>query len=178
MSYIRRLFSSSAKPLAMGVQKASFGAGCFWGTEKFFRKEFNLIDAKVGYQGGDAKNPTYKQVCTGNTGHAEVLVVEYDDTKVNYADLVRFFYRMHDPTTLNRQGNDTGTQYRSVIFFYTPEQEAIAKKVTQEIIDEKRYPDPIVTQIAPAGEFYTAEDYHQKYLEANPGGYCNHRIRW
>jgi peptide-methionine (S)-S-oxide reductase len=157
---------------------AAFGAGCFWGTEKWFRKQFGqaLKTTAVGYMGGTTKNPNYEQVCTGRTGHAEVLYLEYDPSKVKYDELVQFFFRMHDPTTKDRQGNDKGTQYRSVIFYYTPEQKEIAERVTHEI--QARFKDPIVTTIEPASEFYKAEEYHQQYLEKNPQGYCNHYLRW
>ncbi|CAF0846915.1 unnamed protein product [Adineta ricciae] len=162
-----------------GVELATFGAGCFWGTEKFFRKQFgsNLLSAMVGYMGGASKT-TYEDVCTGTTNHAEVLQVSYDPSKVVYADLVRFFFRMHDPTTLNRQGNDRGTQYRSVIFTYTNEQQKTAEQVRDEVQASGKVKGQIVTQIQPADglQFFKAEPYHQKYLEENPGGYCNHRL--
>jgi peptide-methionine (S)-S-oxide reductase len=162
-----------------GMELATFGAGCFWGTEKFFRKQFgsNLISALVGYMGGASKS-SYADVCTGTTNHAEVLQVSYDPNKVPYDDLVRFFFRMHDPTTLNRQGNDRGTQYRSVIFTHTSEQQQIAEKVRDEIQASGKIKGNIVTQIQSANglQFYIGEPHHQKYLENNPGGYCNHRM--
>ncbi|KAL0483600.1 peptide methionine sulfoxide reductase [Acrasis kona] len=162
----------------MSLQKVAFGAGCFWGTEKFFVKQFAkaINQVKVGYMGGSSKNPSYRDVCTGQTGHAEVLYLEYKPEEVKFEDLVEYFFRMHDPTTLNRQGNDQGTQYRSAIFYYTEEQKAAAEKVKKDISSKVK--GEIVTEIAPASEFYVAEDYHQKYLENNPGGYCNHRLRW
>jgi len=155
-------------------------AGCFWGVEKYFRKQFPeaIIDCKVGYCGGETKNPSYKQVCTGTTNHAEVLQIDYDTNKVKYSDLLNFFWRVHDPTTINRQGNDVGTQYRSVIFYHSPEQESEAHRVLKEVQQSGKWNDPIVTQIVPEQPFYTAEEYHQKYLEVNPSGYCNHRIHW
>lgn len=162
-----------------GAELATFGAGCFWGTEKFFRKQFgtNLLSALVGYMGGASKS-SYEQVCTGTTDHAEVLQVSYEPTKVNYADLVRFFFRMHDPTTLNRQGNDRGSQYRSVIFTHTNEQQKIAEQVRDEVQASGKIKGQIVTQIQPAKglQFFEGEPYHQRYLEENPGGYCNHRL--
>eukprot|EP00128_Syssomonas_multiformis_P001742 Colp12_sorted_trinity150504_noHs@20750 len=163
----------------MSFEKVAFGAGCFWGTEKFFRKEFkdSLKETAVGYMGGHTDNPKYKEVCSGQTNHAEVLYVEYYPEKVKFEDLVTFFYRMHDPTTLNRQGNDVGTQYRSAIFYYTPEQKSVAEAVTAKLQKEK-FSSPITTEIAAAQTFYRGEDYHQLYLEKNPGGYCNHRLRW
>ena len=163
----------------IGVELATFGAGCFWGTEKFFRKQFapNLISAMVGYMGG-ASTTNYEQVCTGTTNHAEVLQVSYEPSKLNYADLVRFFFRMHDPTTLNRQGNDRGTQYRSVIFTHTNEQQKIAEQVRDEVQASGNIKGQIVTQIQPANglQFFAGEPYHQRYLEHNPDGYCNHRL--
>jgi len=161
------------------IQKATFGGGCFWGMEKWYRKQFpNLISTTVGYMGGNKQFPTYKDVCTGLTGHAEVIQMEYDPKKIAFEDLVTFFFRIHDPTTLNRQGNDIGTQYRSVIFYHTDEQETIARRLLHESQQSGKIQGEIVTQIIPAGEFWKAEDYHQKYLEKNPDGYCNHRIRW
>ena len=125
------------------------------------------MSSKVGYTGGTAVNPTYREVCTGTTGHAEALQIEYDPSKVKYEDLVEYHFRMHDPTTMNRQGNDTGTQYRSAIFFHTPEQERIAKEV-RDLLQATKIKGKIVTEIVPAKVFYPAEDYHQLYLEANP----------
>jgi len=164
----------------MAFHRAAFGAGCFWGVEKFFRKEFKdgLKETAVGYMGGNKKNPSYEDVCSGKTGHAEVLYLEYDPKVVNYRDLLLFFWKIHDPTTLNRQGNDVGTQYRSTVFYYTEEQKKLAQEVKEEV-QKTRYPkNPIVTEIAAATEFYKGEDYHQLYLEKNPYGYCNHRPRW
>jgi len=147
--------------------------------EKWFRKEFGdgLVKTAVGFMGGKAKNPTYEQVCSGKTGHAEVLQVEYNKDKVKYEDLLKFFWRMHDPTTLNRQGNDMGTQYRSAVFYHNEEQQRLAQKVKEEI-QKDRYKQPVVTEIAPASDFYKAEEYHQLYLDKNPSGYCNHKLRW
>lgn len=162
-----------------GTELATFGAGCFWGTEKFFRKQFgaNLLSAFVGYMGGASK-ASYEDVCTGTTNHAEVLQLSFDPSKQPYADLVRFFFRMHDPTTLNRQGNDRGTQYRSVIFTHTTEQQKIAEQVRDEIQASGKVKGQITTQIQSADglQFFVGEPNHQKYLENNPGGYCNHRL--
>jgi len=162
------------------AQLATFGAGCFWGTQKFFNKQFKdgIVKSAVGYLGGNTKNPSYKDVCTGKTGHAEVLQLQFDASKVNYADLVRFFFRMHDPTTLNRQGNDAGTQYRSAVFYHSPEQKTVAEQVKEEMEKSGKFSSKITTEIAAASEFYIAEDYHQDYLEHNPSGYCNHHLRW
>eukprot|EP00743_Colponemidia_sp_Colp-15_P005840 GILK01006275.1.p1 GENE.GILK01006275.1~~GILK01006275.1.p1 ORF type:complete len:183 (-),score=16.29 GILK01006275.1:142-648(-) len=168
--------------MASRVQLATFGAGCFWGTEKFFKKQFKdgLLSSAVGYMGGDAAhpNPTYEDVCTGRTNHAEVLQVKYDEDKVSYDDLLMFFWRMHDPTTLNRQGNDTGTQYRSVVFFHTPEQRDRAVDLKEQLNSSGKFRAPIITEITPASTFWPGEEYHQSYLERNPGGYCNHRLYW
>lgn len=168
----------SAEPKA-GNTLAAFGAGCFWGVEKYFRQEFpGIVYGCVGYSGGSTKNPSYEQVCTGQTGHAEAIMLEYDPAKAKYEDLVKFFFRMHDPTTLNRQGNDVGTQYRSVIFYYDDEQKKTAERVRDEI-QQSQYPGKaIVTTFEKASDFYRAEEYHQQYLKKNPGGYCNHRLRW
>eukprot|EP00760_Papus_ankaliazontas_P011778 PhM_4_TR15032/c0_g1_i1/m.61479/K07304/msrA; peptide-methionine (S)-S-oxide reductase len=160
------------------MKRTAFGAGCFWGTEKFFRREFGsrVQNVSVGYMGGAKPNPTYEDVCTGTTGHAEVFYVEYNPAQVDYKDLVRFFFRMHDPTTANRQGNDRGTQYRSAIFVYDDEQRVMAKEVMAELAS--RFPSPIVTTVEDGGVYYKGEGYHQQYLEANPGGYCMHKLNW
>jgi len=165
-----------------GVELATFGAGCFWGTEKFFKKQFGsaLASSVVGYMGGQLKNPSYEQVCTGTTNHAEVLQLSYYPNQVKYADLVEFFYRMHNPTTENRQGNDVGTQYRSVIFTHSKQQHQIAQEVTERVQKNGHIKGKIATQIQDADglTFYPGEPYHQAYLDNNPGGYCNHRIYW
>ncbi|KAI5822814.1 peptide methionine sulfoxide reductase [Schizophyllum commune Tattone D] len=172
------------------TELATFAGGCFWGVEHIFLKHFppsqnkGIIKTSVGYTGGrdDATDPSYKQVCTGATQHAEALRVEFDPSVVGYAELVEFFYRTHDPTTVNRQGADTGTQYRSAIFTHSPEQEAIAKRVTEEVQAKHFTPkgEKIVTQIVPAGKWWDAEEYHQLYLFKNPSGYqCpTHRLHW
>jgi peptide-methionine (S)-S-oxide reductase len=147
------------------IERATFGAGCFWGVETAFRKVEGVTDATVGYSGGDLENPTYGDVCSGTTGHAEVVEVEYDPSKVSYEELLEVFWENHDPTTLNRQGPDVGTQYRSAIFFHTPEQGAAARASKEKA--QARYKTPIVTEITPASEFYRAEEYHQRYFEKN-----------
>ena len=158
------------------TEKATFAAGCFWGVEKYFGKMPGVIATAVGYTGGTAKNPSYEDVCTGDTGHAEAVEIQYDPEKVKYEDLLELFWRMHDPTTANRQGLDIGTQYRSAIFFYTPAQE-LAANSSKEILEKSGiFYAPIVTEIFPAGPFYRAEDYHQKYLTKNPFGYCSHHL--
>lgn len=147
------------------MEKATFGAGCFWGIEASFRKVEGVASTTVGYAGGSFKDPTYKDVCSGKTGHAEVVQVEYDPSKVSYEELLRVFWNIHDPTTLNRQGPDIGTQYRSAVFFHNPEQEAVAAASKQKLQSSGRYQKSIETEITPASEFYRAEDYHQQYFE-------------
>jgi peptide-methionine (S)-S-oxide reductase len=147
------------------MEKATFGAGCFWGVEGAFRKIEGVASTTVGYAGGSFKDPTYKDVCSGKTGHAEVVQVEYDPSRVSYEELLRVFWNIHDPTTLNRQGPDIGTQYRSAVFFHNPEQEAAATVAKQKLQSGGRYQKSIVTEITPASEFYRAEDYHQQYFE-------------
>jgi peptide-methionine (S)-S-oxide reductase len=150
----------------MSTQKATFGAGCFWGVEAEFRQlPTGIVSTAVGYEGGTMKNPTYRDVCSNRTGHAEVLEVEYDPEKIMYEDIMKVFWENHDPTTLNRQGPDVGTQYRSVIFYQTAEQQAAALASKEKLEKSGRYRRPIVTQIVPAETFYRAEDYHQQYLE-------------
>lgn len=147
------------------MEQATFGAGCFWGVESAFRQIPGVIDAKVGYEGGTLKDPTYRDVCTDRTGHAEVTQVTFDPSVVSYDQLLDAFWKMHDPTTLNRQGPDVGTQYRSVIFYHSPEQEAAAKASVARLTASGRFKRPIVTKIEPATTFYPAEEYHQRYFE-------------
>ncbi len=147
------------------MNKATFGAGCFWGVEATFRKLAGVRSAVVGYSGGSFENPTYEDVCSGKTGHAEVVQLEYDPPEVSYEDLLEVFWNCHDPTTVNRQGPDIGTQYRSAIFFHDADQESAAITSKQKLQSSGRYPSPIVTEITPAEAFYPAEDYHQRYLE-------------
>ena len=146
------------------MQKATFGAGCFWGVETAFREVKGVTATRVGYLGGTMKNPTYHDVCTDMTGHAEVVEVEFDQSQVSYEDLLNVFWTCHDPTQLNRQGPDVGTQYRSAIFFHSPEQEEAATASKEKLQASGRYKRPIVTEIAPVSEFWMAEDYHQQYL--------------
>lgn len=147
------------------TEKATFGAGCFWGVEAEFSKVPGVVSTAVGYCGGKTKNPTYKDVCTDETGHAEVIEIEFDPAKVSFEQLVEIFWELHDPTTLNRQGPDYGAQYRSVIFFHSPEQERIAKASKEKLDKSGVFRSPIVTQIVAAQPFYRAEEYHQKYFE-------------
>ena len=145
--------------------KATFGAGCFWCVEPVFQKLNGVLSTSVGYAGGSFKDPTYEDVCTGQTGHAEVVQVEYDPSKISYDELLNVFWNNHDQTTLNRQGPDIGEQYRSVIFFHTPEQESTAKTSKEKLQNSGKYGKKIVTEIVPASQFYKAEDYHQRYYE-------------
>ena len=152
--------------------KAIFGAGCFWGVEAQFRQVQGVTSTAVGYMGGALEGPTYEDVCTGRTGHAEVVEVEYDPAKAAYEDLLEVFWDNHDPTTLNRQGPDVGTQYRSVIFHHSPEQEAAARASKEELDQSGRFRSAIVTQIVPAATFWRAEEYHQRYLEKRGLAHC------
>jgi len=152
---------------------ATFAAGCFWGVEATFRQLPGVSSTRVGYTGGQAANPTYKEVCTDRTGHAEAVEVEYAPAKISYEQLLQVFWENHDPTQLNRQGPDWGTQYRSAIFFHSPEQEAAARKSKEELEKSGRFRKPIVTQIVPAVTFYEAEDYHQQYLEKRGLASCH-----
>ena len=147
------------------MAKATFGAGCFWGVQLWFQQEPGVTATAAGFEGGSMERPSYRDVCTNATGHAEVVEIEYDPAKVSYQQLLDLFFELHDPTQLNRQGPDWGTQYRSVVFFHSPEQEAAAKETIARLTAEKRYAKPIVTQVVPAQSFWRAEDYHQHYLE-------------
>lgn len=159
------------------LEKASFAAGCFWGVEKVFAAAPGVVSTRVGYTGGTTKNPSYEQVCSGMTGHAEAVEVSYDPTKVAYEDLLEIFWRHHDPTTLNRQGNDIGTQYRSSIFYYSPAQKEAAEKSKTLLEKSGIFKKPITTEFAKSSEFYPAEEYHQKYLKKNPHGYCSLQLQ-
>jgi peptide-methionine (S)-S-oxide reductase len=149
----------------MQREKATFGAGCFWGVEAEFRQVKGVVATAVGYEGGTLANPTYRDVCSHRSGHAEVVEVDFDPARVSYEELLHVFWENHDPTTPNRQGPDVGTQYRSVIFYHNPQQQAAAQASQEHLQAAGRFRRPIVTQIVPAEQFYRAEDYHQQYLE-------------
>jgi peptide-methionine (S)-S-oxide reductase len=155
------------------MSKATFAAGCFWGVEATFRQLPGVTSTRVGYIGGKTENPTYKEVCTDRTGHAEAVEVDFDPSKVSYEKLLDVFWENHDPTQLNRQGPDWGAQYRSAIFYHSPEQEAQAKASKENLEESHRFSKPIVTQIVPAATFYEAEDYHQQYLEKRGLASCH-----
>ncbi len=155
------------------MAKATFAAGCFWGVEAAFRQIAGVKQTAVGYTGGQIKNPTYEQVCTDRTGHAEAVDIEYDPEQVSYEKLLEVFWTNHDPTQLNRQGPDFGSQYRSAIFYHTPEQRALAEASKQALADSGKLGRPIVTLIEPAAEFYRAEEYHQQYLEKRGQSSCH-----
>jgi peptide methionine sulfoxide reductase msrA/msrB len=172
--YGRYLALFPAQGAATGkTETAIFAAGCFWGTEAYFRQLPGVVSTQVGYSGGTTANPTYEEVCMGRTGHAESLKIVFDPSAISYETLLRHFFRMHDPTSLNRQGGDVGTQYRSAVFYGSPDQRDTAEAVIAALAESAGYTKPIVTQVAPAGVFHDAEDYHQDYLEKNPGGYCH-----
>lgn len=155
------------------LEKATFGAGCFWCVEAIFERVEGVSDVVSGYSGGFVENPSYKEVCTGNTGHAEVVQVSYDPEKITYEELLEIFWITHDPTTLNRQGNDVGPQYRSVVFYHNEEQKKLAEHYKQKLDDANIWKNPIVTEISPYENFYVAEEYHQEYFENNANQpYC------
>jgi peptide-methionine (S)-S-oxide reductase len=160
------------------LEKATFGSGCFWCTEAVFLDVKGVEKVESGYSGGKVKNPSYREVCTGLTGHAEVTQITYDSKVISYEDLLEIFWNTHDPTTLNKQGADEGTQYRSVVFYHDENQRKIAEQYRKQLEDSKVFPKPIVTEISPLTTFYKAEDYHQNYYELNANqGYCQYVIR-
>jgi peptide methionine sulfoxide reductase msrA/msrB len=173
------LFASDSgedkRKAASATETATLAGGCFWGIEEIVRAIPGVIDTTAGYTGGDSKNPVYDDVSSGGTGHAESVQIVFDPTRLEYEELLRYFFRLHDPTTLNRQGNDVGSQYRSVIFYHSEKQREVAERMKAEAA--KRWDGDIVTQIVPAGSFYPAEEYHQDYLQKNPGGYTCHYLR-
>ena len=155
------------------MQKALFGGGCFWCTEAVFLQLKGVTHSTSGYAGGHTTNPTYDDICRGDTNHAEVILIEFDETQISYEQLLNVFFAIHDPTTLNRQGNDVGTQYRSVIYYFNDEQKLQAEKMIQSLKDEDLN---IVTELSPVPTFYSAEEYHQNYLKKNPNGYCHIKL--
>lgn len=161
----------------MAEEKAILAGGCFWGMEELFRKQNGVISTRVGYTGGHTKNPTYNEVCIGDTGHAESIEVTFDNEQTTYGKILEFFFQIHDPTTMNRQGNDTGTQYRSAIFTVSDEQMQTARDMVRALNDANIFPAPIVTEITPADTFYEGEADHQDYLQKFPNGYTCHFIR-
>ena len=168
-----RTKGSPAKPL--NTQLAGFAAGCFWGVEQEFRQQKGVVATAAGYSGGHTKNPTYEEVCSHTTGHAETVMIEYDPKVITYPKLLKLFWDLHDPTTLNRQGPDEGDQYRSAIFYFTPEQKAAAIASRDQLQKSGELTDPIVTQIVPSATFTKAEEYHQQYVEKGGVAYCNRR---
>ena len=153
-------------------EEATFAAGCFWGVEEVFRMTDGVLDATVGYTGGHTENPTYEEVCTGTTGHAEAVHLVFDPSKVSYEQLLSMFWKIHNPTTPNRQGPDIGTQYRSVIFYNTEKQRELAQESKESIEASDMFNAPVVTEIVPAGPFYPAEEYHQQFFAKHGGGTC------
>ncbi len=175
---LAHLFESQAKTTGRApLESALLAGGCFWGMEDLLRKEPGVVDTEVGYTGGAVPHATYELVKRGGTGHAEAIRVDFDPSKTSFESILRFFFTIHDPTTVGRQGNDVGSQYRSAIFALDAEQLRTAEKVKAEIDRAGKWPRPVVTEVVKAGEFYSAESYHQDYLEKNPGGYTCHFIR-
>ena len=171
------LMTTSLGAKTMNKEIATLAGGCFWGVEEIIRQIPGVTNTTVGYTGGSVDNPTYNIVKLGTSNHAESIQVEFDPKKLSYKDLLGYFFRLHDPTTVNQQGNDKGTQYRSVIFYHSPEQKQIAEETIAKVNAAKKWPRPIVTQVVPATKFYPAEDYHQDYLQKNPNGYTCHWLR-
>ena len=171
------LLINSPEIMAKELETATLGGGCFWCTEAVYKELNGVIDVKPGYSGGHIKNPSYEEVCTGNTGHAEVVNITFDPEVVSFSDILEVFFMTHDPTTLNRQGNDVGSQYRSVIFYHSEAQKQTAEKVIQLFKQEKIYDRPIVTEVTPFSKFYPSENYHVDYFEKNPNQpYCQYII--
>lgn len=161
----------------MESEKAILAGGCFWGMEELFRQQPGVLGTRVGYTGGHLANPTYNDMGTGKTGHAEAIEVEFDPQQTSFDALLAFFFQMHDPTTIDRQGNDRGSQYRSAIFYTSDAQRDAARAIIRAVDASGRWPGPVVTEVKAAGPFYLAEGYHQDYLQKNPGGYTCHWVR-
>lgn len=157
----------------MSQQVASFAAGCFWGVEARFREQKGVLEAVSGYMGGHKDDPTYREVCSGDTGHAEAVQISFDDDQVSFEELLDLFFDMHNPTTLNRQGPDFGSQYRSAVFWHDDAQHAAARQKISEVDASGKWSSPVVTELKPADTFWRAEEYHQRYFEKNGGGYCH-----
>jgi methionine-S-sulfoxide reductase len=174
LGYSQGALAEATKPK---LETATFAAGCFWGSEEFFRKIPGVVETRVGYAGGTVPNPKYEDTHDGHTGHAESVEIKFDPTKVSYEHLLDQFFKIHDPTTLNRQGNDTGNQYRSAIFYHDEEQKKEAMAFKAKVEKSGAWKHPIVTEVAQAKTFWPAEEYHQKYLQKHPGGYDNHYLR-
>jgi methionine-S-sulfoxide reductase len=161
----------------MSHETATLAGGCFWGVEEIFRSLPGVAATTVGYTGGRTQNPTYKDVCRGDTGHAEAIEIVFDPERIGYEEILDYFFRLHDPTTLNRQHNDVGTQYRSAIFYHDERQREIAERVKARVDASGAFKRPVVTELTPASEFWSAEEYHQDYLQKNPHGYNCHVLR-
>ncbi len=173
MTMVFQANAQKGKNMSNDLALATFGNGCFWCTEAIFQQLKGVESVYPGYTGGSIKNPSYREVCTGTTGHAEAIQIKYDPDVISYRELLDIFFYTHDPTTLNRQGNDVGTQYRSAIFYHDPDQKAAAEEIISQLTTEKVYDDPIVTEIAKIDVFYMAEDYHKNYYQNNKNqGYC------
>jgi methionine-S-sulfoxide reductase len=166
-----------ASSWGMKTETATLAGGCFWGMEEILRKTPGIIETSVGYTGGLTDSPVYEVVKQGNSGHAESVQIQFDPEKITYEEILKLFFKMHDPTTVNQQGNDRGSQYRSAIFFHNESQKKTALKVKELVDKSGQWKKPVVTEIVEAKKFYPAEDYHQKYLEKNPGGYTCHFVR-
>lgn len=167
------LLSTTGNPKNKTMETATFGGGCFWCTEAIFKEVKGVESVTSGYSGGEIVNPSYREVCTGRTGHAEVIEIDFDPAVVSFQELLEIFWSTHDPTTLNRQGNDVGTQYRSVVFFHNEQQKETAETLKKKLNDENIFGKPVVTEISPWKNFFRAEDDHQDYYENNPNqGYC------
>ena len=172
------ILAETEKNIKQNIEQATFGAGCFWCVEAVLQDIEGVLDVRSGYTGGSTENPTYEDICTGNTGHAEVIQIDFDLTLISYDKLLNIFWKSHDPTTLNRQGADTGTQYRSAIYFHSETQKELARKSKNTADKMKLYSDPIVTEISPLAKFYIADNYHQDYYRVNQNApYCQLVIR-
>ena len=169
--------TENSPPSALGTKLATVGGGCFWCLEAVFDQVKGVESVESGYMGGGRPNPTYEAVCTGTTGYAEIIQMRFDPSVISFGEILEIFFGTHDPTTLNRQGNDSGTQYRSAIFYHSPEQEATAKEVIEKLTTDQLFDTPIVTEVVPASTFYMAEQYHQEYFSQNPSQpYCAYLI--